>query len=78
MDVHRCPQCNALVVDRRSSVCTTCHEDLPADWIMTPEQVAKVEEFDAHAKAEHTAAMEALEPANDPSMSETVPNPDGL
>ena len=39
-EVHRCPICNALVVDRRSPVCTTCHEALPADWIMTPEQVS--------------------------------------
>ncbi len=39
---------------------------------MSAEQVAKVEEFDARAKAEHAAAMEALEPENDPAMSEST------
>jgi hypothetical protein len=72
---HRCPKCDALVVDRRSPVCTNCHEALPAEWIMSPEQVTKVEEFDAHAKAEHAAAMTDLDPTNDPAMSETVPEP---
>jgi hypothetical protein len=69
---HRCPKCDALVVDRRSPVCTNCHEALPGDWIMTPEQIAKVEEIDSHAKAEHAAAMEALDPANDPTTSEST------
>jgi len=69
---HRCPKCDALVVDRRSPVCTTCHEAFPAEWIMNPEQVAKVENIDARAKAEHASAMEALEPENDPSMTETT------
>ncbi len=72
---HRCPKCEALVVDRRSPVCTNCHAALPAEWIMKPEQVAKVEEFDAHAKVEHATAMEALDPTNDPTMIETTPDP---
>jgi hypothetical protein len=42
---------------------------------MSPQQIAKVEELNAHAKAGHAAAMEALEPTNDPAMSETVPEP---
>ena len=68
---HRCPKCNALVVDRRSSVCTTCRKPLPADWIMTPEQAAKTMKLDAECRAEHTAAMKALnnpwtQPANSP------------
>ncbi len=42
---------------------------------MSPQQVAKVEEFDAHAKAEHATAMGELDPTNDPAMSETVPDP---
>jgi hypothetical protein len=72
---HRCPKCDAPVVDRRSPICTNCHEALPAEWIMSPQQIAKVEELNAHAKAGHAAAMEALEPTNDPAMSETVPEP---
>ena len=43
MDTHRCPQCNALVIDRRFPFCTTCHAALPEEWVMTPEQVAKVQ-----------------------------------
>lgn len=58
---HRCPKCAALVVDRRSSVCTTCHEPLPAEWVMSPEQIAKITELDAHARAEHATAMNELE-----------------
>ncbi len=50
---HRCPKCQALVVDRRSPVCTTCRAALPADWVMTPEQAAKTMAIDAQAKAEH-------------------------
>jgi hypothetical protein len=42
---------------------------------MSPGQAAKVEELDAHARAEHSAAMEALEPTRDPGMSETTPAP---
>jgi hypothetical protein len=65
---HRCPKCNALVVDRRSSVCTTCRKPLPADWIMTPGQAAKTMKLDAECRAEHTAAMKALNnPWTDPS-----------
>jgi hypothetical protein len=56
----RCPKCHALVVDRRSSVCTTCREALPKEWIMTPGQIAKVETIDRDAKAEHASAMKQL------------------
>jgi hypothetical protein len=34
---HRCPKCQALVVDRRSPVCTTCRAELPKNWVMTAE-----------------------------------------
>jgi hypothetical protein len=61
LEPHRCPKCNALVVDRRSAICTTCHEPLPAEWLMTPEQIAKVTELDAHARAEHNALMTDLD-----------------
>jgi hypothetical protein len=61
LEPHRCPKCNALVIDRRSPVCTTCHEALPTDWLMTPNQIAKVNEFDAHARAEHNALMTDLD-----------------
>ena len=56
----RCPKCNALVVDRRSAVCTTCRKPLPAEWIMTAEQTAKMMKLDADCRTEHTAAMKAL------------------
>ena len=56
----RCPKCNALVVDRRSPVCTTCRQALPTAWVMTPKQVAKVEAIDRDAKAEFSATMKQL------------------
>jgi hypothetical protein len=57
---HRCPKCHALVVDRRSPVCTTCREALPKEWIMTPEQAAKVMDIDRTARAEYDSAMKQL------------------
>jgi hypothetical protein len=57
---HRCPKCKALVVDRRSPVCTTCRVALPAEWVMTPKQVAKVEAIDRDAKAEYASAIKQL------------------
>jgi hypothetical protein len=57
---HRCPKCNALVVDRRSPVCTTCRQALPADWIMTPRQTTKVMKIDAQCRAEHASTMKHL------------------
>jgi hypothetical protein len=61
MESHRCPSCNALVTDRRSPLCTTCHAALPADWIMTPQQATDVEAGDLAAKAEHLSAMRQLD-----------------
>ncbi len=57
---HRCPKCQALVVDRRSPVCTTCRAALPADWIMTPEQAAKLMAIDRECRREHQDAMKTL------------------
>jgi len=65
---HRCPKCHALVVDRRSPVCTTCRAALPKDWIMTPEQVAKTAAINREIKAEHAASLNTLDPRNDPKM----------
>ena len=59
---HRCPKCNALVVDRRSPVCTTCRQELPADWVMTPEQSAKMMKLEAQNRATHQAEMRSLDP----------------
>jgi len=73
MDTHRCPQCFALVVDRRFPRCTTCHTVLPEEWVMTPEQVAKVTTIDAHARAEHATAMAQLEPAIPVDTDPTIP-----
>ena len=61
MEPHRCPKCNALVVDRRSPVCTTCRVPLPADWVMTPKQATDVHAQDLAAKAEHLASMKQLD-----------------
>lgn len=61
LESHRCPQCNALVVDRRSPTCTTCHVALPADWILTPEQTAKLNAIDKDARAEYNSAMTDLD-----------------
>ena len=57
---HRCPKCHALVVDRRSPVCTTCRAALPKEWIMTKAQVAKTNALDQKMRAEHTEAMKTL------------------
>ena len=57
---HRCPKCNALVVDRRSPVCTTCRAALPAEWIMTKEQAAKLGAIDRECRVEHAEAMKTL------------------
>jgi hypothetical protein len=73
MDTHRCPQCNALVIDRRFPTCTSCHAALPEEWVMTPEQVAKVTTIDAHARAEHATAMAELEPVSSPDTAPTIP-----
>jgi len=64
----RCPKCNALVVDRRSAVCTTCRTELPAEWIMSKEQAAKIMAHDREVRAEHTARMKILnDPWNQPA-----------
>ncbi len=62
MDVRRCPHCNALVVDRRSSVCTTCRAALPPEWIMTKEEAAKMTKLEAQNRAMHLQEMRALSP----------------
>jgi len=54
---HRCPKCNALVVDRRSRVCTTCHTALPKEWVI-----------DQEIRAEHSASLNTLDPRSDPKM----------
>ena len=60
-DIHRCPNCNALVVDRRFPTCTTCHAALPAEWLLTSDQIAKLAQFDRSARAEHDSAMNDLD-----------------
>jgi hypothetical protein len=56
----RCPACGALVVDRRFAQCTSCSVPLPADWVLTPEQIEKLEAIDRSARAEHGALMQEL------------------
>ena len=72
-EIHRCPKCDALVVDRRSTVCTTCHEALPKEWLMTPEQIARIEAIDAAARAEHATAMDDLDAVIAPDTTPGVP-----
>ena len=69
---HRCPKCHALVVDRRSPVCTTCRTALPAEWIMTPEQEAKTMAIDREIRAEHAASLNTPDPRNDPKTPPIV------
>jgi len=57
---HRCPKCNALVVDRRSPVCTTCRTELPKDWVMTKEQISKVMAIDQEIRMEDAEEMRSL------------------
>jgi hypothetical protein len=64
-----CPNCGALVVDRRFANCTTCHAELPAGWVLTPEQISKLAELDQHARAEHAAISAEFDPANSPASS---------
>jgi hypothetical protein len=74
---HRCPKCHALVVDRRSPVCTTCRAALPAAWIMTPEQAAKTMAIDAQAKAEHLRSLRTIDPSLDPNVPAAIKLLDG-
>jgi hypothetical protein len=74
---HRCPKCNALVVDRRSPVCTTCRAALPAAWVMSPAQAAKLKEIDEKTKAEHLASLRTLDPTIDPNVPKIVRLLDG-
>jgi hypothetical protein len=57
---HRCPKGGALVVDRRSAVCTTCRAELPKDWVMTPEEVAKLTAIDQEIRADYAKEIETL------------------
>jgi len=45
---------------------------LPADWIMTKEQVAKVAQLDADARAQHLQEMRNLDPRSDPNVPAVV------
>ncbi len=56
----RCPQCDALVVDRRFSKCTTCAAELPEGWAFPPGQVEKLKALNHGAEAEHAALMGEL------------------
>ena len=69
---HRCPACNALVVDRRSPVCTTCRKELPKEWIMTPDQVAKTAAIDREIRKEHAESLKVIDPRSDPNMPPIV------
>jgi hypothetical protein len=62
----RCPRCQALVVDRRSALCTTCHQALPAEWVMTVEQAAKLAQLDLAARAQYADSIRALNPLTNP------------
>ncbi len=63
----RCPKCHALVVDRRFPNCTTCHEALPPEWLLTPDQIEKLQVLDEHARHEHAVALDDLDSVRDPN-----------
>jgi hypothetical protein len=65
----RCPSCNALVVDRRSVVCTTCRKALPADWVMSPQQKAKMAALERQARLHHLESMRSLDPLTNPDSN---------
>lgn len=48
------------MVDRRFARCTTCSASLPEDWLLTPEQIGKLEGIDRTARAAHAATMQEL------------------
>jgi hypothetical protein len=68
----RCPHCNALVVDRRSPVCTTCRQELPKEWVMSAKQAAKVQQIDAQSRAQFMQEMRTLDPSLDPNVPAIV------
>jgi hypothetical protein len=65
---HRCPHCHALVVDRRWPNCTTCQQALPAEWIMTRNEAAKLAAVDKQSKGQHVQSMRTLDPMTDPNV----------
>jgi hypothetical protein len=69
---HRCPKCNALVVDRRSPVCTACRAELPKEWVMSREQAAKLAKIDADSRALHVTEMHKIDPRSDPNTPPIV------
>jgi hypothetical protein len=68
----RCPQCHALVVDRRSLTCTTCQADLPKEWVMSKQQVAKVAKLEAQSRALHKQEMQSLDPRLNPNIPPVI------
>ncbi len=68
----RCPQCGALVVDRRFAACTSCHAELPVDWVLSEEQISKLAAIDQSARAEHAAAMSEMDEENEPDSTVTL------
>lgn len=69
---HRCPHCNALVVDRRSPVCTTCKAALPAEWVMSSDQTAKVAQLDRQARAQYDESKRILDPPINPDAPAVI------
>jgi len=74
----RCPKCQALVVDRRFAQCTTCHADLPAEWLLTSVQLAELDENDRHARSEHSALMNELTRQDEVGPEGPLLNPNDL
>ena len=59
---HRCPHCDALIVDRRSLVCTTCKQELPDEFVMTDQQAARTTNIDLD---EGACSLDLLEAASE-------------
>jgi hypothetical protein len=45
---------------------------LPEDWIMTPEQAAKMMALDQETRAGYAASIKTLDPRSDPNMSSVI------
>ena len=40
---YRCPACNRAILSRRNKLCGFCREPLPAELLLTPAQIEKIE-----------------------------------
>ena len=41
---YRCPKCDGIIYDRRNSICGFCGAELPASMLMTPSEMAELDQ----------------------------------